>query len=284
MQTMIMPLSPRPLQIPVKQAIKSGRSANRVGKNRGPQENDLDPGRNPKKSKKSKKERKHSRSKKRKRTSKKSDNASEDGDEEKETPAASATAVTGTNAPTVVSQSATESSTEAQVTNVTEKPASESANNDEDEESDEDDVIGPKLSSAQLGSAKSGGGYGGALRPGEGAAIASYVQQNKRIPRRGEVGWTGEEIEELENMGYVMSGSRHKRMNEVRLRKENQVYSAEEKSALALFNYEEKQQRENQLMSEFRKMLAQRDMGPDAGQGNEESNNQSGDTGESSAA
>lgn len=29
-------------------------------------------------------------------------------------------------------------------------------------------------------------------------------------------------------------------MNEVRLRKENQVYSAEEKRALALFNYEEK--------------------------------------------
>lgn len=137
---------------------------------------------------------------------------------------------------------------------------------EEEESDDDDDVVGPKLSAAQLNSAKSGGNYGGALRPGEGAAIASYVQQNKRIPRRGEVGWTGEEIEQLENMGYVMSGSRHKRMNEVRLRKENQVYSAEEKSALALFNYEEKQQRENQLMAEFRKMLAQRDMGPDAGQ------------------
>jgi Cu/Ag efflux pump CusA len=28
--------------------------------------------------------------------------------------------------------------------------------------------------------------------PGEGAAIAMYVQQNMRIPRRGEIGWSGE--------------------------------------------------------------------------------------------
>jgi hypothetical protein len=34
--------------------------------------------------------------------------------------------------------------------------------------------------------------YGGALMPGEGAAIAMYVQQNMRIPRRGEIGWSGE--------------------------------------------------------------------------------------------
>ena len=32
----------------------------------------------------------------------------------------------------------------------------------------------------------------------------------------------------------VMSGSRHRRMNAVRIRKENQVYSAEEKRALAM--------------------------------------------------
>lgn len=65
--------------------------------------------------------------------------------------------------------------------------------------------------------------YGGALLPGEGAAIAQYVQQNMRIPRRGEIGWSGEEIDSLEQQGYVMSGSRHKRMNAVRIRKENQV-------------------------------------------------------------
>lgn len=44
-----------------------------------------------------------------------------------------------------------------------------------------------------------------------------------RIPRRGEIGWSGEEIDTLETQGYVMSGSRHKRMNAVRIRKENQV-------------------------------------------------------------
>lgn len=44
-----------------------------------------------------------------------------------------------------------------------------------------------------------------------------------RIPRRGEIGWSGEEIDTLETQGYVMSGLRHKRMNAVRIRKENQV-------------------------------------------------------------
>ena len=43
--------------------------------------------------------------------------------------------------------------------------------------------------------------YGGALLPGEGAAIAQYVQANMRIPRRGEVGWEGHEIEKFERLG-----------------------------------------------------------------------------------
>eukprot|EP01101_Sappina_pedata_P012950 TRINITY_DN9288_c0_g1_i1.p1 TRINITY_DN9288_c0_g1~~TRINITY_DN9288_c0_g1_i1.p1 ORF type:complete len:312 (+),score=113.39 TRINITY_DN9288_c0_g1_i1:11-946(+) len=100
--------------------------------------------------------------------------------------------------------------------------------------------------------------YGGAMMPGEADAIAQYVQANKRIPRRGEVGITSEEIESYENLGYVMSGSRHKRMNAVRLRKENQVYSAEEQRALAMFNYEEKAKRENSILADFREMLAQK--------------------------
>jgi len=99
------------------------------------------------------------------------------------------------------------------------------------------------------------GSYGGALMPGEGEAIAQFVQQNKRIPRRGEVGLTSDEIEKFEDMGYVMSGSRHKRMNAIRIRKENQVYSAEEKRALALFNYEEKAKRENKILADFRDMV-----------------------------
>jgi len=97
--------------------------------------------------------------------------------------------------------------------------------------------------------------YGGALMPGEGAAIAQFVQQNLRIPRRGEIGWTGNEIETLESQGFVMSGSRHARMNAIRLRKENQVYSAEEKRALALITFEEKQQKENKIVGEFRTIL-----------------------------
>ncbi len=110
--------------------------------------------------------------------------------------------------------------------------------------------------------------YGGALLPGEGQAIAAYVQQNMRIPRRGEIGWKAEEIEGLETQGYVMSGSRHKLMNAVRLRKENQVYSAEEKRALAMITFEETQQKENKVIGEFRTMLTKklRDAGhnPDA--------------------
>lgn len=50
--------------------------------------------------------------------------------------------------------------------------------------------------------------YGKALLPGEGAAMAAYIADGKRIPRRGEIGLTSGEIEEYEDVGYVMSGSR----------------------------------------------------------------------------
>lgn len=100
--------------------------------------------------------------------------------------------------------------------------------------------------------------YGGALLPGEGQAIAQYVQQNLRVPRRGEIGYSQDEIEGYENSGYVMSGSRHAKMNAVRLRKENQVYSAEEQRALALIAMEEKQQKEAALVQDFRQKLQER--------------------------
>jgi NF-kappa-B-activating protein C-terminal domain len=106
--------------------------------------------------------------------------------------------------------------------------------------------------------------YGGALRPGEGDAIAQYVQQGKRIPRRGEVGLSADEIQNFENLGYVMSGSRHQRMNAIRIRKENQVYSAEDKRALAMFNYEEKAKREHKVMADLQR-LVQRHIGQDTG-------------------
>lgn len=50
--------------------------------------------------------------------------------------------------------------------------------------------------------------FGHALLPGEGAAMAEYVKAGKRIPRRGEIGLTSEEIANFEKSGYVMSGSR----------------------------------------------------------------------------
>lgn len=125
-------------------------------------------------------------------------------------------------------------------------------------ESDDDADIGPQPLRETEDAANASMNYGKALLPGEGAAIAQFVQKNMRIPRRGEVGWSGPEIENLETLGYVMSGSRHQRMNAVRIRKENQVYSAEEKRALALINFEEKQQRENAIMNDFKEMLTER--------------------------
>lgn len=60
-----------------------------------------------------------------------------------------------------------------------------------------------------------------------------------------------------------MSGSRHARMNAIRLRKENQVYSAEEKRALALITFEEKQQKENKIVGDFRSMLTKKNINSD---------------------
>ncbi len=163
----------------------------------------------------------------------------------------------------------------------------------EEEEEDEEEAIGPSMpppslagaaataaatSSSAAGAAASaaaGGAagapppsaYGAFLLPGEGAAIASYVQANKRVPRRGEVSWDGAQIDHLESVGYVMSGNRHKRMNEVRIRKENQVYSAEEKRALALCQFEQQQEREAKVMENFRAMLQKVKGGAGAGGG-----------------
>lgn len=39
--------------------------------------------------------------------------------------------------------------------------------------------------------------------------MAAYVAEGKRIPRRGEIGLTSEQIQSFEAVGYVMSGSRY---------------------------------------------------------------------------
>ena len=52
-----------------------------------------------------------------------------------------------------------------------------------------------------------------------------------------------------------MSGDRNKPMNAVRVRKETQVYNAEEKRALAVFNYEQTIKREQKIMKDMQKLL-----------------------------
>ena len=84
-----------------------------------------------------------------------------------------------------------------------------------------------------------------------------------RIPRRGEVGWSGEQIEELEKAGYVMSGNRNKKMNAIRERKEGQVTTMEEKHALALFEYEARQKKEAETIQKLKQMLKDK-LGRDA--------------------
>jgi hypothetical protein len=49
---------------------------------------------------------------------------------------------------------------------------------------------------------------GGALLAGEGEAMAAYIEEGKRIPRRGEIGLTPDEIADFETDGFIMSGSR----------------------------------------------------------------------------
>jgi hypothetical protein len=109
--------------------------------------------------------------------------------------------------------------------------------------------------------------YGGALLRGEGSAMAAFLQDgvDVRIPRRGEIGLTSGEINKFEAVGYVMSGSRHRRMNAVRMRKENQVISAEEKRGILKLQLEEKQRREAILREEFQELLTDRLKGTEGG-------------------
>ena len=85
--------------------------------------------------------------------------------------------------------------------------------------------------------------------------MASYLSTGERIPRRGEIGYDAAAIQSLEESGYVMSGSRHKRMNAVRLRKENQVISAEEKRAILNLQREERGRREGAIISQFKELM-----------------------------
>ena len=91
---------------------------------------------------------------------------------------------------------------------------------------------------------------------GEAEAMALFAANGQRIPRRGEIGLEADEIDKYEEMGYVMSGSRHRRMNAVRMRKENQVISAEEKRGILKLQKEERARREAILREEFSELVS----------------------------
>ncbi|KAM6501519.1 Ras-induced vulval development antagonist domain containing protein [Amanita muscaria] len=136
------------------------------------------------------------------------------------------------------------------------------SNDDEFGDEDEDDEFGPqplyKPSTTSSSKRNDERAYGGALLRGEGSAMAAFLQEggtDARIPRRGEIGLTSGQIASFESVGYVMSGSRHRRMNAVRLRKENQVISAEEKRGILKLQKEERERRESILREEFTELV-----------------------------
>ncbi|KAL3129038.1 hypothetical protein CHM_3g2230 [Cryptosporidium hominis] len=126
---------------------------------------------------------------------------------------------------------------------------------DNEEKIEDDHLFGPSPSDIKQTAINQNLNYGAALLYGEGEAMAQFVQAGKRIPRRGEVGLTGEQIESFEKVGYVMSGSMHKRMTAVRIRKENQVYTAEERRNIALQNEKQRMLKESQLLGELRELI-----------------------------
>merc|ERR1719305_1578719 len=124
-----------------------------------------------------------------------------------------------------------------------------------EDESEEEQMIGPQLPQKVQLSKKDIRDSSTQLLKGEGEAMAAYIAEGKRIPRRGEIGLTSDEITAYEEDGWVVSGSRHRRMEAVRLRKENQIYSADEKRALAMFSKEERVKQENKILGQFRDMV-----------------------------
>ncbi|KAF9483098.1 DUF926-domain-containing protein [Pholiota conissans] len=139
------------------------------------------------------------------------------------------------------------------------------------EYSDSDEDVGPKPLTKKGGPKKvDERAYGGALLRGEGSAMAAFLQDGteSRIPRRGEIGLTSDEIAKYEDVGYVMSGSRHRRMNAVRMRKENQVISAEEKRGILKLQREERERKEAILRDEFSQLVDERLKGTGASTNN----------------
>lgn len=146
------------------------------------------------------------------------------------------------------------------LTHRTTNGAEQKASMTPEDDDDDADIVGPLPAPAANTASKKVDEreYGGALLRGEGSAMAAFLQEGgteARIPRRGEIGLTPDEIASFESVGYVMSGSRHRRMNAVRMRKENQVISAEEKRGILKLQKEERERREAILRDEFRELV-----------------------------
>ena len=128
----------------------------------------------------------------------------------------------------------------------------------------DDQSFGPQPIIVELDKKEEKKFYAGtSINRDEAQKYAHYVQQGKRIPRRGEVGLSSQEIDKYESLGYVMSGVRHKKMTMARLKKEQQVYTAEEKRALAIYNLEEQLRKERNIINEMKKWRNDTDEIPD---------------------
>uniref|UniRef100_A0A0N5CD04 Nkap_C domain-containing protein n=1 Tax=Strongyloides papillosus TaxID=174720 RepID=A0A0N5CD04_STREA len=128
---------------------------------------------------------------------------------------------------------------------------------------DDVEVIGPVIPSEVSTKFTTTSGitnYGDNISRNEGAAFAAYISQGKRIPRRGEIGLTSNQILEYEKAGYVMSGSKSLKMEAVRIRKETQVMTAEEQALMKKHNIEAKKEEEKKIMEQF-KLLIQKKKG-----------------------
>nr|CAD2200938.1 unnamed protein product [Meloidogyne enterolobii] len=91
---------------------------------------------------------------------------------------------------------------------------------------------------------------------GEAAAMAAYAAQGKKNSEEREIGLTSEEIAVFEVAGYVMSGTRHKAMEATRLRKENQILTAEEKRLLKTFSIDQRNKKEETVLKQFRDLIS----------------------------
>eukprot|EP00388_Colpodella_angusta_P016698 GDKJ01041359.1.p1 GENE.GDKJ01041359.1~~GDKJ01041359.1.p1 ORF type:complete len:279 (-),score=44.48 GDKJ01041359.1:238-1074(-) len=94
------------------------------------------------------------------------------------------------------------------------------------------------------------------LFKGEAEGMAAFARDGKRIPRRGEIGMDASQIEKLENIGYVMSGNRNKRMNAIRIEKEQKVLNLEKDRIASLQKIEQKFMKEHEQLAEFREILS----------------------------